>query len=836
MSSEKQIDREAVTPTNAALMSATSINASSAKVDAQIVRRVSGQTSAQEQSNLSRRRSGALVMSMIAIGSMLFRRLNYDSMTAMISEVLICGSLVAAIAWLRSRDAKKNRAGKVDTSRPASARNVELAQSRSPWVTPLIIAILLAPWLIDRASRGMGGGNGIEIVMLSNLAWSSLIAAVVASAMRTVSISVICSGFLTLFATFISDSGQATWFAYLWGILCLWWLVSNHWESVECLSATQTQASSSYRFVAALCGCLVFFVISATLADRIPVLRKIKAEVMPTSGGTTGKDSVGRGIGNGDALVAAKNHPSSFGAVETDIFLESSKQSLFDVVGEEMGSAKRNKRVERTQALDSQQIQAQAGNFSEANQATGGSEFSTDRNSPKLREKPDNIVKESIMFWSGCSSAHLAVDRFRYFDGVQWHNQASGPQSFAPAEKAPLTLSVDEKNWFYTTAAAFPNDNSPYVDAISESLKFTRFRSPVIPTRQGLQMWSIDMLDQADFFSVDGNGVISMPGRLHVPDYTVIRMINSRVDAGRVEAMLEAIEPRAFAWPAEADFRDDLDRLAQDWSEGQPRSWDQVERIVNRLRTEFKFDRQWRPDDSKDETPLKQFIESRQGPSYLFATLAAQVLGRLGYETRFVSGFYTNPQHFLRSQQETAILPQDAHVWIEIHLGGGQWMSLEPTPGYLAEPLYAGWWYQIKKARYAIAATILVLTITSILAYVLRGVLVEAICQLLWPLVTLLPDRSRVAWLAKLIDVRTQLAGAPRSKSRVLREHLKSLSAALPQELIQAYEQFCQASDRICFGGTTRLTSNDKAAMRQLWRRMTYFRFRAHRRKTAIHT
>jgi protein-glutamine gamma-glutamyltransferase len=764
--------------------------------------------------NLARRRSGALLMSMIAIASLFFRRVPYDVMPIMLFELSMGAAIVGLLSWLCLRSKRRTES------------TTEL--NTKPWIIPLVSLLVLNPWLVDFVGRSFGGGNGRELQMLGSLAWGSLAAAVIATTSRAISISVICSGFLTLFATFISDSGQATWFAYLWGILCLWWLVSNHWESIECQAAIQVKTSGRHRIFSLASGCLIFLVVTAMISERIPVLRKIKAELMPTSGGTTAKDSVGRGIGNGDALVAARNHPTSFGAVETDMFLESPKPSLFDVVSEELGAPRSIRRTQRAQGLDQNQSKVKAGNFSEANQSSSGSDFSTQRSAPKTREKPNNIVSESLMFWAGSSAAHLAVERFSAFDGVVWSN----PAKTKPV--TPLSLDVDGQTWFYASERVFPNPASPFVDTLPESLKFTRFRSPVVPTRCGLQMWCIDLLDRADFFGVDSNGLVSMPDREHVPEYTVVRMINSRIDRERVEQLLERAKPVAGELSLPESCRNQIDLLCAGWTKDVPRGFEQVKAIIEGLRSHFEYDRQWTTVETPESpVPLQQFLESRRGPSYLFATAATQLLRRLGYETRLTTGFYVNSKHYLSAEREIGILPQDAHVWLELRIAENYWIPLEPTPGFQSEPLSVGWWYSVKKARYAIAQTVLLILATGLLLHLTKGLLLEIISQAAWPLMALVSDRNRVVWLARLLDLRSRLAGMPRQKSLALRAHLRGLRTTLPGEIDSKLDVYCQAADRLCFGGDQKLTQVDQQAICQLWRHLTYFRIRQAQRRSA---
>ena len=56
-------------------------------------------------------------------------------------------------------------------------------------------------------------------------------------------------------------------------------------------------------------------------------------------------------------------------------------------------------------------------------------------------------------------------------------------------------IDLEGRRWFFDSDRWFPNAASPFVRAVAESLSFTRFRSPVIPSRQGLQMWHIELID-----------------------------------------------------------------------------------------------------------------------------------------------------------------------------------------------------------------------------------------------------------------------------------------------------------------------------------------------------
>jgi hypothetical protein len=58
------------------------------------------------------------------------------------------------------------------------------------------------------------------------------------------------------------------------------------------------------------------------------------------------------------------------------------------------------------------------------------------------------------------------------------------------------------------------------------------------------------------------------------------------------------------------------------------------------------------------------------------------MLRSLGYSTRFVTGFYANPQRYDRQSGHTPVTKDDAHAWVECSLGANHWATVEATPGY----------------------------------------------------------------------------------------------------------------------------------------------------------
>lgn len=779
-----------------------------------LVRKVGNSIGPRDIKELERRRFGACGMAIVAILLLLHIRQNYDSLLVIALETICSVFLLFLAGYLAKRPADK----------PLHAWP---ADRMSKWGTSSLlctIGVVSIPWIVNPIAKQFGRGNGLEIVMLASLGWGSLSIALFARQMRTMSLSVVCSGFLTLFATFISDSSMALWFSLIWGVTCLWWLVNNYWIQVETTAAVGVQPARVQRFAFTFFGCLVFFLGTLLVAGRFPIISKLQQEWMPTSGGTSGKDSAARsGVGNGDALIAAKKHATSFGAVETEMFLDSEETGLFDVFSEEFGQPMFRKRHESAQSLSPEDVKSEEGKFTEGNRSSSGSEFSIDRELPAERKPVDDLVADSLMFWHGESGAHLAAQRFIHFDGIVWAN----PQlSDSELERSIECTVIGKQSWFGPSGTSVQNSISPFVGTLPEAMKFTRYRSATIPTRQGMQLWCIDQIDRQDFFAISQDDCLQMPDRDHVPDYTVVRMVNSQVDLERLESLVRHCSPGKSHKVLRDDCRDELNRLAHDFAGDLPRGWQQVQSIISGLRNQFTLDRTVQyslsdPVEDSDARVLSQFVKQRRGPDYLFATTAALMLDHFGYRTRFVAGFYANPQHYLSREGEIAIMPSDAHAWLEIDVGHGYWIPLEPSPGYL-EPQYAvSLFYRLNQNRWLIAKSVMGICVFALCIFLLRRVLFESFSWIALPGIFLLNDRLRVTWLRWLLDVRCKLAGIPRTKGTVLRKHLHDLQNCLPKDLSHQVQLYLESADRICFGGAAQLSKSDQEAIVRVWRGVT---------------
>ncbi|MEM7474945.1 MAG: transglutaminase family protein [Planctomycetota bacterium] len=739
----------------------------------------------------ARRRSGVIWMALISIVALLILRTNNDPWEIILVEFGTIGSLVAfGACFLQKLD-----------------RTLKGA----------IVGLLscLIPWALDPFWRSFNYGNGTEILALCSLAWAGVALSIFANRPRVLGLSVVASGFLTLFTTFISDQQYAASISYLWGILCLWWLVANQWELVESCQASHI-SRTPLRWYGVVVGVAVFTLAVVISYNRIPILKKLEAGFMPSSGGSKWTDVAARsGVGSGDVLVAAKNHAMTFGAVDTDFFLDSPKQSLFDVFTEEFGEPSAKKEIGMAQALSSDDVRTEDGKFAEANRSSG-SEFSTQRDSPRLKSKPSDLYSDALMFWKGAPGIRLAVDRYHDFDGVTWKKNESQLDS-----KPSKAVQVEDVTWFKEDKRVVRSSVGPFVGTASEALKFTRYRSTFVPTRLGLQLWSIDMLDRADFFEITKDDSMLMPRRSHVPDYTVIRFINSQTDLQRLEKLVANCAPGKPHLQTSDSCKDLIAEMAHEFAGNHERSWTQVSRMMAKLREKYQLDNSIAID---EDDPVAEFLQTGKGPSYMFATVGALMLEHMGYKTRLARGFYVSSRNYVEG--EYAILNNNAHFWIELNVGHDYWVPLEPSPGYQQPRYHATLAYRMYQARFTILFFLIGLVVTGAFAFRFRFFLFEGVCRLGWLVASMLSDRKRLRWLVAVLDMRFSFAGQKRPVGLLLRKQIGSLGLDASKIGSDA-KLLLNEADKLWYGGAKQLSPEGRQALKHLWLSLSVFEIRS---------
>ncbi|MDX1928899.1 MAG: transglutaminase-like domain-containing protein [Pirellulaceae bacterium] len=772
----------------------------------------------------NRRRIGAIVLAVIAIGALVRLRSTCEAYGVLAVDIGLNALLVIGTAWMVARASAPGRQS--TATKPTITRNPQ---------TLMMIgatASVLFPLLANTVERKLGEGTGTEIAYMSVLAWGGLVAAVFAKLNRTISISVVCSGFLTLFTTVSSDHQSAVYYAFLWGLVCLWWLIANHWERVESCQIDTVSSNKVRMPLAIVAGSVVFLVAAWSASGRSVMFNRLQAELMPTSGGTSMSDSSARsGVGDGDAVVAARDHAASFGAVETDVFLDSPQPSLFDIFNETFGEPVRKKKSERAIALEPRGDQSTSSRTAQSNTTTQS--FTIHRSDPKRRKPLKDVASNAAMYWIGRAGERLATQRYTHFDGVEWH------QTVSPASPRIFEQKIGDRVWFGADA----NNGlalGPFVESNAEAIKFTKFRSNRIPAPAGVEMWHIDKVDQADFFGFSSDRCLEMPGRDFVPDYTTVRLVNRSIDLEKLAALTKMCPGVSVSeHPSAGDLANDAGVLAakqlvQGWIPNPLHEWENVQLVVDRLRSEFTFERTNETaspsatgDDSADRvsdvSPLQKFFASRRGNDVMFATAAAVMLREIGFRTRFVTGFYVDPQQRDRLTGQTPITTQDAHAWLEVDVGMDTWIPLEPTPGFLQPSYRVSLAYRLRQNSLAIIGTCAGLMVTTACLWLSRAYLFELLCRLLSFVLPWVSDRRRVRWLVGVLDRRCRLAGMARPQSIPPREWLLQCSQAQPATWTNALIRFFNEADRLNFGSGSSLSVEGRQACVQLWREVNTF-------------
>ncbi|MGE0760232.1 MAG: hypothetical protein AB7O38_24680, partial [Pirellulaceae bacterium] len=227
----------------------------------------------------------------------------------------------------------------------------------TPYFGASLLVALVFPLLVEVLLRGLDrGGEPPELLMLSSLELVAFVMAAFSFLPRMGGTSVLLSSFLLLFATTMASGGLVYALAGVYGATVMWWLMAAYWGRIEgaLIASTVERRIPLQSSILALTATLILLV-GAVLSGRGNVAVALHG-FMPTSGGDRWHDPHARaGVGDGDAMVAAKDQALSFGPVESELFLDSEMPSLYDMVDEMYGEPPRPKnKSEMTIALGAQ--------------------------------------------------------------------------------------------------------------------------------------------------------------------------------------------------------------------------------------------------------------------------------------------------------------------------------------------------------------------------------------------------------------------------------------------------------------------------------------------------
>jgi hypothetical protein len=223
-----------------------------------------------------------------------------------------------------------------------------------------------------------------------------------------------------------------------------------------------------------------------------------------------------------------------------------------------------------------------------------------------------------------------------------------------------------------------------FADNEGHKFKIASSFGSLVPAPPHLIRFRVGRVDQATFFAWGQDHILRMAQR-KTPSGIIVETKSRTVDPrklGGVEFPSGYLSARLQYGVVPTNLHREVLTLAHHWAVQMPRGWEQIAAVVQHLRTEYAHDPSAHtPEGCHD--PLAHFLlHARRGPDYQFATAAALLLRVLGYPTRLVSGFYVSPEHYDRVTRHTPVVREDLHFWAEVMLPWGDWLVIEPTPGY----------------------------------------------------------------------------------------------------------------------------------------------------------
>ncbi|MEO1498358.1 MAG: transglutaminase-like domain-containing protein [Planctomycetota bacterium] len=547
-----------------------------------------------------------------------------------------------------------------------------------------VFALALLPIVWDVATRGlMRIGNPYEVQLAYVLRNAMLALAATPHLAGATRYAALSSFFLVVLGYLWSSGVWAIALLVGYALLGAWWLLAAYWERLGGRFADSSEPAVPVRpAVAAIVALGLCAVLLLPLVGRSPVTTALDG-FFPSSGGTGANDPFAHGgVGDGDQMVAAKDNASSFGPVESELFLESKMPSLYDAFNEFSEAPPiKQKRMRRSIPLAPSQVQVNHEKRGTTQQATR--EFSAVRRAKRRNSKPDDVASAALLLVKGRTPRRLALETYDHWDGQRLiASSAAQPAAMhLREEKDPCG-----RRWL-DFAIMHPTD--AYTASDTTQVRVVNLKTDRVPTPAGAARLTMQGLHAGSLFSFTEDDCLAMDVKV-VPQLTIFEFRSRVRERGATLRLHQS--------PAgEADSK--ITRLARSWTRGVEPGWPQAQAVLARLRKEYTHDRTaLAPTETTDA--VEHFLfESRRGPDYLFATSAAMLLRSLGFDTRVRSGFYVDPKRLDRRAGITPVLMEDAHFWTEVRTANGNrttvdgtpmagvWATLEPTPGY--QMLYA---------------------------------------------------------------------------------------------------------------------------------------------------
>lgn len=140
-------------------------------------------------------------------------------------------------------------------------------------------------------------------------------------------------------------------------------------------------------------------------------------------------------------------------------------------------------------------------------------------------------------------------------------------------------------------------------------------------------------------------------------------------------------DPRV-APPAEQDLRvpeglrAPLEAIAREWTAGAASPEEKIDAIAGRLRADFRYSLDFKR--GKKDPVLDFLVDDRRGHCEYFASATALLLRASGVPARVVGGYRVAERSPIGGHH--IVREKNAHAWVEAHLPGRGWRTVDTTP------------------------------------------------------------------------------------------------------------------------------------------------------------
>jgi hypothetical protein len=513
------------------------------------------------------------------------------------------------------------------------------------------------------------------------------------------------------------------------------------------------------------------------------------------SGGDRDGDDLARGgIGDGPDQVAGPDGDAGFD--RSSFFCETDGQCLYDAFVESYGEPVKPT-VDRTQWLRLQEEQIaehRQQDLRNGREQPSRRSFSLRRERNKAEASPDAVLwVEADADQYPLRLPVLAFDHYEPGMG-HWHEEA---------DQAVISAmdNADADGYFHPVDQPVGGAWGRERDV---TIRTGTYDANVLPLPGAMTRFRMGHVQRADLFASAAEPMLRV-NRTSVPTGSVLDVTYRPAVRGRL-----ATEPLADVAAGHVDHPVAA-RLAREWAGHLPRGWEQVDAVIDGLRehatlatndVNTRHDREGersakptsanvrdvRANDHVHACPVETFLhDTKEGDAHLFASSAVLMLRSLGYDARLAGGYYVAADTVDADSGQAVVTRQHAHVWPQVRLAieagyassrdanqmgiarGGQWVDLEPTPGFAiadgaptfsqqAATTWATFMNKLVAHWQALAFVGVVLT----LLFVFRRFIIDLFDVALWRLRPTGDARSFVERTLALLDRRARRRGEPR--------------------------------------------------------------------------